>query len=363
MNRFNRGERDGRKAGPKPADKVTMRHIASLAGVSIGTVSHVVNKTAKVREPLQRRVLEAIRHLGYQPSQLARGLRKNQTSIIGMIVPDITNPFFPAVVRGAEDVAYQNSYRLILCNADNDPAKERAYLRELQSYRTAGLIYIPSVNSRSEALDDIAATSPVVCLDRQPAGWNGDTVTVDNAGGAFSAASHLLTLGHRSIAMITGNLQLANAASRLEGFRSAMRKAKIEIEPEYIQEGRFDRFSGFEKMRVLLHLRPRPTAVFASNDLLALGALAALRESGLRCPEDISIIGFDDLEFSELLHPALTTVSQPKYQMGAKGANLLIKRLRGATDPPQHLVLPTELTLRLSAAPPVARERAALHVR
>jgi DNA-binding LacI/PurR family transcriptional regulator len=329
---------------------VTMRHIASRANVSIGTVSHVINESANVREPLRLRVLEAIRNLGYQPSQLARGLRRNQTSIIGMIVPDITNPFFPAVVRGAEDVAYQHSYRLVLCNTDNDPAKERAYLQELRSYRMAGLILIPSVNSELERRKDMDSATPVVCLDRQLAGWEGDTITVDNSDGAFSAANHLLSLGHRSIAMITGNMQLTNAVARVEGFREAMRKSKHEVEPEYIQEGRFDRLSGYEKMRVLLQLRPRPTGVFASNDLIALGALAALRESGLRCPEEISLIGFDDLEFCEFVHPALTTVSQPGYQMGAKGANLLIKRIRGAADPPHHVVLPTELKLRQSTA-------------
>ncbi len=328
-----------------------MRHIASLAKVSMGTVSHVINESAKVREPLQKRVLDAIHQLGYQPSQLARALRRNQTRIIGMIVPDITNPFFPSVVRGAEDVAYQHSYRLVLCNADNDPSKESEYHRELQAYRIAGLILIPSVNSEMRAWEKSEGNSPAVCLDRRPVDWKGDTITVDNAGGAFSAAEHLVGLGHRRIAIIAGNLHLTNAASRVEGFLAALRKAEIEIEPEYIQEGRFDRSSGYEKMRVLLQLRPLPTAVFASNDLIALGALTALREHAVRCPDDISIVGFDDLEFSEFVHPALTTVSQPGYQMGAKGANLLIKRMGGFAGPPQHLVLPTELKLRESAAP------------
>ena len=337
-----------------------MRHIADLARVSMGTVSHVINGSAAVREPLKRRVLEAIRQLGYQPSQLARALRRNQTSMIGMIVPDITNPFFTAMVRGSEDVSYQNSYRLLLCNTDNDPSKEIAYLKELRSYRIAGLILIPSASSQFETMQDLEGSGPVVCLDRRPASWEGDTITVDNAGGAFAAAEHLIALGHRSIAIITGNMQLTNAVGRVEGFRAALRKARIEIEPEYIQEGRFDRLSGYEKMRVLLRLRPRPTAVFASNDLIALGALAAVRESGLRCPEDISLVGFDDLEFSELVHPALTTVSQPGYQMGAKGASLLLRRLRGGAEAPQHVVLPTELKVRdsVAAVAPAARKPA-----
>ena len=325
-----------------------MKDVARRAGVSVGTVSHVINGSAHVREPLRERVLHTIRDLGYQPSQLARGLRKNQSNIVGMIVPDITNPFFTAVVRGAEDISYQNGLRLLLCNTDNDPAKELAYWDDLRSYRTAGLILIPSVSSRMGSIRERGF--PVVCLDRLPKGWERDSIAVDNAAGAEAATAHLLSLGHRRIAMITGDMGLANAVNRLAGFRAAMRRARIEVEPEYIQEGRFNRLSGYEKMGVLLRLQPRPTAIFASNDLIALGVLAALRENGLRCPEDISLVGFDDLEFSEFVLPALTTVSQPGYQMGTKGAALLLKRLAGAADPPQHIVLPTELHLRQSTA-------------
>jgi LacI family transcriptional regulator len=357
MKRFKGADPAARPADATPNEPVTMKHIARHAGVSIGSVSHVINGSANVGEDLRRRVLDAIRDLGYQPSELARGLRRNQTSIVGMIVPDITNPFFTAVVRGAEDIAYQNSYRLMLCNTDNDSAKEVAYWQELRSYRPAGLILIPSVDSQLDRVKDYRGL-PVVCLDRLPAGWEGDSITSDNVNGALVATNHLLRLGHRMIGIITGSLRLPNAAERLEGFRAAMRKAKIEIEPGYVQEGRFDRLSGYEKMRVLLQLQPRPTAVFASNDMTALGALEALREAGLRCPEDISLVGFDDLEFSAFVQPALTTVSQPGYQMGAKGATLLMKRLQGAVDPPQRVVLPTELRQRHStASPPNATKR------
>jgi LacI family transcriptional regulator len=356
MKRFKGVAPAARSVGPTQNEPVTMKHIARHAGVSIGTVSHVINGSAKVGEDLRLRVLGAIHSLGYQRSELARGLRRNQTSIVGMIVPDITNPFFTAVVRGAEDIAYQNSYRLMLCNTDNDSVKEVAYWQELRKYRPAGLILIPSVDSQLERVQDDRGL-PVVCLDRLPAGWQSDSITADNVNGALAATNHLLRLGHRMIGIITGNLRLANAAARLEGFRAAMRKAKIQIEPGYIQEGRFDRLSGDERMRVLLQLQPRPTAIFASNDMTALGALEALREAGLRCPEDISLVGFDDLEFSKFVLPALTTVSQPGYQMGAKGATLLIKRLQGAVDPPQHLVLPTELRPRDSTAPPPSAAR------
>jgi DNA-binding LacI/PurR family transcriptional regulator len=339
-----------RKPKSAAAAAITMRDIAERAGVSIGTVSHVINENAPVREKLRRRVLDAIEELGYQPSELARGLRRNKTSILGMIIPDITNPFFPAVVRGAEDVAYQNSYELMLCNTDNDPAKERAYLHELRSYRMAGLILIPSVNSQINPRTDLPRGTPVVCLDRRPARWEGDSVTVDNVSGATAATDYLLQMGHRHIAAITGSLQLTNAKARLEGFRTALARAHVEVDPEYIQEGRFDRLSGYEKTRTLLQLRPRPTALFASNDLIALGVLTALREAGMHCPDDISIVGFDDQEFAEFIQPALTTVAQPGYQMGAKGAGMLLKRVQGFDGPWQHAVLTTELKIRQSVA-------------
>ncbi|HZR56153.1 MAG TPA: LacI family DNA-binding transcriptional regulator [Terriglobales bacterium] len=330
-----------------------MKHIAKRAGVSLGTVSNVINNTTPVKENLRRKVAEAIQELQYHPSRLAQGFRRNQTTILGMIIPDITNPFFPAVVRGVEDVAYQHSYRLMLCNADNDPSKEIEYLKELRSYRMAGLILIPSIMSEINALTDLEVDDvPVVCIDRRPTKWKGDSVTVNNAKGTEEATCYLLEMGHRSIAIITGPLNLASAIGRLDGFRTAMRSHEVIVNPEYIQEGRFDRASGYEKMKVLLSRRSLPTAVIAGNDLIALGALAAIREAGLNCPDDISIIGFDDLEISEFTNPPLTTVAQPGYQMGAKGVGLLLQRLKSSDPKPENVILMPELKVRHSASPP-----------
>jgi len=332
--------------------RVTMRQIAARAHVSVGTVSHVIKHTAGVREPVRRRVVEAIERLGYQPSLLARGLRRNQTTIIGVIIPDISNPFFPLVVRGVEDIAYQNSYRLMLCNADNDAQKEQVYFDELRAYRMAGLIVIPSANSRLVAAAGTAGELPVICLDRCPEGWKGDSITVDNAEGAYQATRYLLGLGHRRIAAIAGQLHVTSAVERLKGFKRALRESGITIAPEYIQEGRFDRLSGYEKSLMLLQFSPRPTAIFAANDLVALGVLAAMRELGLRCPEDVSLAGFDDLEIASFTNPALTTVAQPAYQMGARAAALLFERLRGENLPAQHIVMNTSLKARDSTAAP-----------
>jgi LacI family transcriptional regulator len=344
---------DVKKDNNNPEGRITIKHIASRAGVSLGTVSNVINGNVPVRPAMLRRVKEAIRSLGYQPSLLARGLRQNRTSMIGMVIPDITNPFFPAVVRGVEDVAFQSSFRLMLCNTDNDSSKEKSYFRDLQSYRSAGLILIPSEHGDLSAVMDFkSADVPVVCLDRRPDDWMGDSVTADNTAGVFAATDYLIKLGHRAIAMIIGSLHLPNAVARMEGFYSALRKARIEINQEYLQEGRFDRISGYEKMRVLLDQRPLPTAVVCGNDLIALGVLSALREAGMRCPQDVSVVGFDDIEVSELTEPSLTTVFQPGYQMGAQGAALLLKRLQGSKSPAQNIILPTELKIRHSVAAP-----------
>lgn len=329
---------------------VTMQQIADRAGVSIGTVSNVVNGTARVRTDLRLRVQEAIRTLGFQPSALAQGLRFNRSKMLGMIVPDITNPFFPGVVRGAEDIAFRNSYRLVLCNTDNNPAKEALYIAELKSFRAAGLMIIPAAGSdlASELSTDAPLSQPVVCIDRCPDGWTGDGVVVANEEGAYQATKHLIRSGHRQLAVITGPALLANATERLNGFKRALREARLVIAAEFIQEAAFDTRTGSQAAKRLLRMLPRPTAIFACNDLMALGVLHTLHELGLRCPEDVSVVGFDNLEFCEYTNPALTSVYQPGYQMGTAAAGLLVERIKGLEDSPKRIALQTELKIRNS---------------
>jgi len=331
--------------------RINMHHIAKEAGVSLGTVSHVINQSAVVREPLRQRVLDAIRSLGYQPSQLARGLRRDYTNMIGMIIPDITNPFFPALVRAAEDVAYRHQYRLVLCNSDNNPDKESSYLEELKSYLPAGLLVIPAEDS---GLKDQPMRNgrkiPTICIDREPAGWKGDSVRADNGTGAYMATLHLIDHGHQRIATIAGPPHLTSAIERLKGFRRALKEASLPLSARYIVHGQFDRASGFDAALKLLRPAPRPTAIFAGNDLMAMGALMALRELGLHCPEDVSITGFDNIDTADLLHPPLTSVQQPVYRLGATAAELLIQRIGGQSGAPRKILLETELVRRASVA-------------
>jgi LacI family transcriptional regulator, galactose operon repressor len=333
-----------------------MKQIAKMAGVSLGTVSHVVNGSATVREPLRKRVMDAVERVGYQPSQLARGLRRDKTNMIGMVIPDVTNPFFPAVVRGAEDIAFANGYRLMLCNTDNDHAKEIAHLNELRTYLPSGLIVIPSNFSdlTAQAASYRKAGAAVVCVDRLPRDWNGDTVTADNETGAYEATSYVLRQGHTRLGMISGPGHLTNAQNRLKGFKRALQESRIHIGPEYVQETSFDKHGGYTKALLLLRMIGRPTAIFAGNDMIAFGALLAFRELGLKCPEDVSLIGFDDLDLAEMTSPPLSSVSQPGYQMGTAATQILIDRVRGDHGPPEHIVLETALKIRDSVGVPPA---------
>jgi LacI family transcriptional regulator len=331
----------------------TVKQIAKLAGVSIGTVSNVLNELPSVREPIRKRVLAVIDSMDYQPSLLGRALRKDKTNMIVMIVPDITNPFFPGVVRGAEDVAFQNGYRLVLCNSDDDGAKESAYLCELRTYRPAGLIIVPAdlTKNEGEARAYIHAGCAVVYVDRIPPRWRGDAVTSAHEMGAYQATKHLISLGHERIATITGPMQGTSAVERLAGFQRAMKEARLTVHRQYIQETSFNRAGGFERAEFLLKLRTRPTAIFAANDLIAMGAIKATRKAGLSCPENISIFGFDNLEMDDETTPSLSTVDQFTSELGARAAQIVINRVAGDKSPATRICIPTCLRLRGSTGP------------
>lgn len=330
----------------------TIKEIAQRAGVSIGTVSNVLNDLPTVREAARKRVRKAIEELGYRPSLLGRALRKDKTNMIVMIVPDITNPFFPGAVRGAEDVAFQNDFRLVLCNSDNDFAKEATYMHEMRTYRPSGLIIVPSDLSKGtdEAKAYLKDGAGVVYMDRIPAKWTGDSVTSDHEKGAYEATQHLIRLGHTRIATIAGPHTGTSARARLQGFMRAMDEAKLRVRKGYVQEADFNKAAGHEKALVLLRQSVRPTAIFAANDLIAFGVLAAMREEGLHCPEDVSLIGFDNLDDSDATVPTLSTVDQFAYQLGARAAHTVIDRARGNEGPARKIVLQPELRAKESTA-------------
>lgn len=326
---------------------LTTKQIAQAAGVSVGTVSHVLNGSATVSEPLRKRVEEIVRRLEYQPSQLARGLRRRTTDLFGVIIPDIANPYFPKIVRGAEDTAYKEGFRLVLCNTDNDPSKELKYFNDLRSFHPAGMIVIPSDGSAIPQ-ETVKGSFHTIFVDRCPDWWTGDTVVANNEDGGQQVGRYLARMGHKSIAAISGPSHIETARDRIRGFQRALKEVGIQLPPKFVQEAPFSTDGGFTAATRLLTMNPRPMAIFATNDMLAIGAIAAARALRLRCPEDVSIVGFDDLDFAELTEPALTTVFQPGYHIGSLACQLLLDRVRGADHPPERKILDTELRVRNS---------------
>jgi LacI family transcriptional regulator, galactose operon repressor len=336
-----------------------MVDVARLAGVSVATVSAVVNGKDGVSAERKRRVLEAMAALDYHPDHVARSLKVGRTHVIGMVVPDITNPFFTEVVQGLETEALQNGYSLILCNSGEDPQREQNQLSTLFSRRVDGVLL--ACTDSSSAYDSlIRRRFPLVFIDRVPIGFTGGAVVSDNVGGAYEATRHLIVLGHARIAIITGQLQLSNGIDRVEGFRKAMQEAHLPVREEYFYRGDFQIESGYRGGMELLRLGEPPTAILACNNKMTLGLMRAVSELRVPCPEQVSILGFDDFEWAANFSPRLTTVAQPTHEMGRQAMNMLLGKLKpsdGHTETPTGtlVVLKTELRIRESTAPPMAQ--------
>jgi len=310
--------------------------------------------TGSVRVSVDRRerVESAIRKLGYHPNHVARSLKLRRTKMLGMVISDITNPFFSQMVRGAEDAAIERNYLLLTFNTDDRVEREKQVLAVLRSRRVDGILLVvaPSARRPLHIQETIKARTPIVCLDRVPPGIRVDSVSVDNAAAAHDCVRHLLALGHKKIGIITGPMAIQTAQERLQGYKAALTEAGIPIKPEWIREGDFHTESGYRKGRELLIMGDRPTALFTSNSLMAIGVLLALSELGLSCPHDLALATFDDLPLSEVFKPNLTAVAQPAYSIGYKGADLLIQRIESdeMTTDPVKIRFPTELKIRES---------------
>ena len=331
----------------------TLHDVARAAGVSIATVSATINNSAYVSPELQERVRRAIRELGYHPDGIARSLKKRSTQSLGLIISDITNPFFTALVRGIEDAANARGYALILCNTDERLEKERAYIRLLRTRRVDGLIMAPAGAPDDYRGFSAEVNTPLVFIDRRIPAVPADAVIVDNVAGARQVVQHILQLGHRRIGAITGLPHISTTHERIQGYRQALESAGVPLDPALMLGGNSRLEGGFRAAHELLSRDKRPTAIFATNNLMAIGLMRAVAERGLRCPEDISVACFDDFEWASVFHPRLTTVAQPIYDMGMKAAELLFARLDGTlTGDPQEVVLSPSLVIRDSCAVP-----------
>ncbi len=329
----------------------TIKDVAALAGVSFTTVSHVVNRTRPVSRSAREKVEHAIRQLNYVPSGVARSLKVRATSTIGLLVPNSTNPYFAELARGIETRCERNGYCVFLCNSDDDPEKQRNYLRALREKRIDGLVIASAGDNYSlmQGLHDNHV--PVVIVDREVEGVAADLVEIDHEAGAYVATQHLLALGHRRIGCISGPSSMAVGTLRVAGFRRAMAEAGVPVPAEAVVESDFSSPGGYYAgSRLFANLMP--TAIFAGNDMMGIGVLRAAAERGIRVPQDCSVIGFDDIELSRYVYPALSTVGQSIPQLGEQAAQLLLDRISGmATGTPRRQIVAPQLTLRESTAP------------
>ena len=329
--------------------------VARRAGVSTTTVSHVVNATRFVREATRLRVEAAVRELGYVPSGVARSLKQNTTLTFGMLLPNNSNPYFAEVLRGLEERCYAAGYNIILGNSNDDAGRQAHYLRVLAEKRIDGLVLVTSreVGLREAGLREVLGelNIPVVLLDREIPGLACDLVEVDHVTGGLIATRHLLELGHRHVACISGPAGLSPSSQRRAGWKQALAEAGVAREEGDLARGDFSARSGYQAMQTLLGRPSRPSAVFVCNDLMAFGALAAAYEAGIPVPGALSIVGYDDIELAAYSSPPLTTVAQPKRQIGALAAELLLARVGGRGGPPRREVLEPRLKVRSSTAP------------
>lgn len=328
---------------------VTIKDVAKKAGVAPSTVSRVINENGYVSPEVRERVLRVIEELGYIPNPMARGLGGGQTYTIGLILPDITNIFFPSIARGVEDAASVQGYTVILCNSDNDPTNEDNYIRTLQQKFVDGIIIAGSGSQGSNIQDLVDQGLPVVLIDRRLEGVAVDAVLCDNLGGAYCAVSYLLNEGHEEIAFLGGPPEISTTKERQQGYILAHAERGLSVNQSWIKYGEFKYESGLKQMTEILEAGKMPTAVFAANDMLAIGAIRAIEAKGLKVPEDISVVGFDDILWASLEKPPLTTMAQPMYRMGMTACELLIERIRNRLDgEPRQIVFKPELIIRQS---------------
>jgi LacI family transcriptional regulator len=336
----------------KKREKYTMKDVARLAGVSTSTVSAVVNQNVPVSPERKERVLRAMAALHYQPDEIARSLKKGRTKAIGVVVPDITNAFYPEVVRGVEEAAFARGYAVFLCDSQEDASRENDHLLALFSRRVDGVL-LACCNDSIAYETTLELHVPCVFMDRLPASKAEGTVSTDNVEAGSMAARHLLDLGHQRIAMIVGRLSLSPHRDRLEGFRKAMQEANLPIRDEYLVQGDVQIESGVDAARQLLRLEARPSAVIASNSKLLLGLLQAFDEEKVKVPQQISVVGFDDYAWNKYLSPSITTVAQPTFEMGRQAFGLLLQLMNRdemTESTSRHLRLGAELRVRQSTA-------------
>lgn len=322
--------------------------VAKKAGVSIATVSRVLNDSDKVKIDTRDKILTVIKEMKYAPNPAARGLIMKKTEAVGLLLPDLHGEFFSEVIRGADEAIQQHGYHLVVSSSHNDPKEIEAAIRFMRG-RVDGIVLMsPQVNAEI-LIENLPKSLPIVLLNCRTDNNNFDTIVIDGFGGARQMTEYLLDLGHRRVAVITGGENNIESEERLRGFRSAVRGRNIAVNETLEFQGNFTEISGYEAARRIIALEDRPTAIFAFNDSMAIGAIKAIREAGLRIPTDISICGFDDIPVAKYISPSLTSVHVPISELGAMAINRIFDRLKTRTkESSAHDFVPTTISVRSS---------------
>lgn len=329
----------------------TMKDIAKLACVSTSTVSHVINQSRYVSEEIAERVNRAAQELNYSPSVLARSLKTNRTKTLGMLVTTSSNPFFGEVVKGVERSCYQKGYNLILCNTEGDQERMTTSISTLLQKRVDGLILMcSSLEGEHIEIFDKYPDVPVVVMDWGPMLFASDKIQDNSLRGGYIAAKYLIECGHHEIGCITGPLNRYQAQMRYEGYKRALNEEGLEFHPSWIIESNFECDGGYEAFNRMYQKGPLPSAIFVCNDMMAMGVINAANEKGIAIPEELSIIGYDDIQIAKFMSPSLTTIHQPKYRLGQAAVETLLRKLDNSCDEAQVIQLEPTLVERGSVA-------------
>ncbi|RMF79802.1 MAG: LacI family transcriptional regulator [Chloroflexi bacterium] len=329
----------------------TIRDVAKAANVSISTVSHVINGTRYVSPDTEMRVMNAIEKLHYQHNRLASSLRNRKTHTIGVLVPNCANPYFAELLEGIESICYENDYHIIMGNAHDDSEREQAYVDVLISRQVDGILLI-STGAYDQSLQQIhASNTPVVIVDRSANLAGVDEISTDNRMGGRIATEYLIGLGHRRIGCVAGLPMLTLSTDRLQGYYDAFHAHQLTPKEAWIVRGDFQYQSGYDAAKQLMQLDEKPTAIFACNDLMAVGVMAALSALNFHVPDDVSVIGYDDVPLASFVNPRLTTIAQPARDIGKLAVKRLLERIETSDSPVQQTMLPVKLIERDSCAP------------
>lgn len=326
----------------------TIQDVAEKADVSVATVSHVINETRYVSPELTERVKDAMEKLDYQRNAVARGLKTQATHTIGLLLSDISNPFFSSLMRGAESVTTGKGYSIIVSNSDETLEKEELYIDVLRQRQIDGLIIAPTGKDDSKIKKLKEEDIPFVFVDRKMENVSAPYVLSENIQGAKQAAEHLIQKGHSNIGLVGGLCSVTTTRERIEGYKKALEDHEISINENLIVYGNSQVQGGVEATNTLLQLKDPPTAIFSTNNLMTIGVMKSIKQNGLRCPEDVALVGFDDFEWASLFEPTLTTVAQNPYQIGKKAAEVLFEVLEQEGNITGDFRIPTELKVRNS---------------